>query len=175
MIKELIEISKSIEGNILVLGDFDTKIIKVLDNNNKLTRFDHLTENSRGKGKRRFFGNKTINIKKLYKELNKQQYDYIICDFYLIKKHLNNFIYNSYKLVNKKIYFILDEEMYDYEELIRRYKRYNAYSIIKQEEKKYLITINISNMKISFRKQFIYSFRDFGYNIIEFIASIIIS
>ncbi|HPF82987.1 MAG TPA: hypothetical protein PLV83_02305 [Bacilli bacterium] len=180
MINELIKIAKSLDGTVLTLGfETDSKLIKTIENNKKITFYSCLTDLDKKKKdkkeKKKFFSNNTIDKKKLYKSLKKQKYDYLLCDFNLIKPFFNNFIKNSNKLTNKKIYFILDNKVYDYEEIEKRYNRYNASSIAKGSNDSYLIEIDVAIMKMTLFKRFIYSFRDTFYNIVEFIASVIIS
>src|SRR5574344_2616586 len=108
MINELNKIAKNLDGTVLLIGfEEDDKIVKNLNNNKKISVFSHLTDNSNQsifghKNKKKFFGNKTINIKKIYKDMKHEQYDYLICDFKIVKKYLDNFIKNSYKMINKK-------------------------------------------------------------------------
>lgn len=174
--KELISLAKSITGTILVIGFENENFVEILNKNNKIELFSHLSyESSNKKEKKKFFKGKTINIKKVYKELNKQQYDYVICDFEIVKSHVNNFIKNSYKLSNKYVYFVVDEDTYDYEEIVRRYSRYGAHCESIGQKGTYLVKVDIENMKINIIKRFLYSFRDISYNIIEFISSIIMS
>lgn len=178
MKNELVNIVKKLEGKILLIGfSEDDKVTKALDNNNKkYTLFSHLTNKTKKqKGKKKILGNKTINIKKLYKELGKEKYDYLVCEFELIKPYFNNFIKNSYKLTNREIYFLINDELYDYEELVKRYSRYNAKCSSKGSKDEYIITIDVEGMKYNIFKAFLYSFRDVGYNIAEFIANVIIS
>lgn len=181
MINELNKIAKEITGSVLVIGFFEEdKIIQILEKNKKLSLFSHLTSKSKErnqkiKRKRKFFGNKTINIKKLYKELKKERYDYIICEFDIVKPYLDNFIRNSYKITNKKIYFILSEDMYDYEELELRYNRYKATTLTQGAEGEYLVEVDVTKMHMNIFKRIIYRLRDTIYNISEFISNIIIS
>lgn len=181
MINELNVQVKKLKGSVLLIG-FDEQdiIVKCLNTNKEVVLFSHLTDDSnrsifKNKKKKKFFGNKTINIKKLYKELKKEKYDYIVCDFKIIKKYLDNFIRNSYKITNKKIYFIVNEDIYDYEEIEKRYSRYNASCVSKGSKEEYLITIDVSEMKMPLIRRILYRFRDIGYNIIEFISNVIIS
>lgn len=181
MKNELVSIVKKLEGKILLIGfSEDDKVTKAIDKNNKkYTLFSHLTNQTKEKKgfrkKRKFLGNKTINIKKLYKELGKERYDYIVCDFEIVKSYLNNFIKNSYRLTGKNIYFFINDDLYDYEEVVKRYSRYKAKCSSKGTNDEYIVTIDVEEMKYNIFKAFLYNFRDFGYNMAEFITSIIIS
>ena len=178
MKNELVSIVKKLEGKILLIGfSEDDNVTKALDKSNKkYTLFSHLTNKTKKKkAKRKFLGNKTINIKKIYKELGKEKYDYLVCEFELIKPYFNNFIRNSCKLTMKKIYFLINDDFYDYEELIKRYSRYKANCTSQGLKDEYLVTIDVAGMKYNIFKAFLYSFRDLGYNIAEFIANVIIS
>ncbi len=177
MKNELNKIIKKFEGNILVIGfKKESKEIKELDKNKRID-YIHLSNEveTDSKGRRKLFGNKSIKIKKMYKDLKKQKFDYILVDFKVIKKYLDSFIYNSFKLTNNKIYFILDDEIYNYEELMYRYKRYNAITSSISYKDEYIVTIELKNMKMNISKRFIYRVRDIFYDMLELIASIIIS
>lgn len=178
MKNELNKIIKNFSGKVLVIGyNEDDQILKMLNKNNNITAISHLTDDNKKEGKKRFsiFKEKKISIKKMYKDLKKEKYDYLIVDFNVIKKHLNSFIYNSYKLSNNKIYIILDDESFNYKELIYRYKRYNAFVMNKSLNNKHLIDIEITNMKMKVYKRILYSFRDLGYSILDFIAFLVMS
>lgn len=181
MKNELNKIAKKLEGSILLIGFNDNdNIVDSLNRNKKISILSHLTDNSGQsifghKGKKKFFGNKTINIKKLYKDMKCEKYDYLICDFKIIKRYLNNFIRNSYKMTNKKIYFIVDNDIYDYEEIEKRYTRYGASSISKGVKEEYLIELDLTKMRMPLFARIIYRIRDIGYNIVEFISNVIIS
>ena len=178
MKNELIDIAKKLNGKILLIGfSEDDKVYKTIDKNSKkYSLFSHLTnKHKKTKGKKKFLGNKTINIKKLYKGLKKEKYDYLVCEFEIVKPFLHSFIKNSYKLTTKKIYFYVNDEYFDYEELMKRYSRYKAKCTSKGSNDEYLITIEVETMKYNSFKAFFYSFRDLGYNIANFIANVIIS
>ena len=66
------------------------------------------------------------------------------------------FIKNSYKITNKSIYFFIDDEYYDYEEVIRRYSRYKAKCSSKGSKEEYIITVEVDTMKYNFFKAFLY-------------------
>ncbi len=178
MKKEIKELLKAFEGNVLIIGFSKTSNeLKEIDKNKKIVDYTHLS-NENGtdsKGKRKLFGNKTISIKKMYKDLKKEKYDYILVEFEIIKKYLDSFIYNSYKLAKKKIYFILNDETYNYEELMYRYKRYNANPSSISYKNDYIITIELQNMKMNLYKRILYRIRDVFYDMLELIVSIIIS
>lgn len=177
MKNKLKEIIKNLEGKVLVIGFSKTSNeIKELEKNKKID-YAHLSDENEtnSKGRKKIFGNKTIRIKKMYKDLKKEKFDYVLVDFKVVKKYLDPFIYNSFKLTNNKIYFILDEDIYNYEELMYRYKRYNASTSSISYKDEYIVTIDLKNMKMNLLKRFIYRVRDVFYDMLEFIASIIIS
>ena len=179
MQKKLIEIAKKLEGRVLVIGfDNEKNLIKELERNKKLVVFSHLTEEDKGKGKEKktFFGNKQVKIKRLYKDLGKENYDYIICDFNLVKKYLNKFIKNIFKLKAKEVYMVFDEEEYYIEELKHRFIRYKAKFDSIKKGTTHLITVNFEEAKLNLLKKIlIFNIRDLFYDIYEFIANMIIA
>ena len=164
-------------GNVLIVGfKEDSDIISYIEKNKTILSFTQLSnEKKKGKGKKKLFGNKNISIKKMYKDLKKEKFDFIFVDLSVVKKYLDSFIYNSYKLTNNKVYFILDDELYDYNELMYRYKRYNARASSKGFKDDYIVSIEVDNMKMKLYKRIIFKIRDVFYDILELIASIIIA
>lgn len=176
------ELTKTIEkfsGNVLIIGfKEDSDVLKQVIKNKNITSETHLfdeVKKSKSKRKRILFGNKKISIKKMYKDLKKEKFDYIIVDLKTVKKYLDSFIYNSYKLTNNKLFVVLDDELYDYKELMYRYKRYNAKVQSKGIKDEYLVTIDLTPMKMKTYKRIIFRIRDIFYDVLEFIASIIIA
>ena len=176
---ELTKIIKTFSGNVLIIGfKEDGEVLKQIEKNKNITSETHLFDDKNTKnkkGKRKIFGNKKVNIKKMYKDLKKEKFDYIIVELDVVKKYLDSFIYNSYKLTNNKILFILDDELYDYNELMYRYKRYNANVQSKGFKEEYIVSVELNNMKMKLYKRILFRIRDIFYDLLEFIASIIIA
>ena len=177
MKNELNKIIKDLSGNVLIIGyKEEDDILKQIDKNKNIKSLTHLSNDLKDKkGKRKLFGNKKISIKKMYKDLKKEKFDYILVELEVVKKYLDSFIYNSSKLTNNMIYFILDDDLYDYKELMYRYKRYNAETNYKEFNEEYIVSINLNNIKLKLYKRIIFRIRDIIYDILEFIASIIIA
>ena len=177
MNNELTKIIKTFSNNVLIVGfSSDSHVIKEIEKNKKIVMQTHLSSDTKkGKGKKKLFGNKKISIKKMYKELKKEKYDFILVELDVVKKYLDPFIYNSYKLTNNKIYFVLNDDLYNYKELMYRYERYNAKATSKGFKDDYIVSIELDNMKMKLYKRVLFRIRDIFYDILEFIASIIIA
>lgn len=175
--KELNELGKKINGSVLTIGfDDDTLLIKRLKNNKNIKDLYTLVNLGNGKRKKskKLAGDKNINIKKLFKELEKRTFDYIICDFDTITPFFRSFIKNSILVANKEIFLFVQGLDYEHEQIVYRYKRYGA-KIKKVEEKdNYLFKIEVNGIKVPFFKSFIYWFKDISYDFVEFIADILI-
>lgn len=172
----LIKKAEKIKGRVLVIGfKEESKIVRTLNNNKNITELVILTnDEKKPKGKKKsFLSGKKVNIKRLYKELKKDRYDYLIYDFNCIISYLRKFIKNSIK-ISDNIYIYSKKMDYDIKELKYRYSRYNC--VIKDIEvnENLLLEINNKNVKFNFIKSIGYYFKDMAYDIIEFIANIMI-
>lgn len=169
--------AKEIKGSVITIGfDEQSLIIKELNKNKNINELIILTNDDKkpkSKKKRSIFSGKQINIKKLYKELRRNRYDYLICNFNTIIPFLRSFVKNSIKLSDRVCLFSFETD-YDLEQLKYRYARYNAkISTIKQDDR-YLFCINNKDVKIGFINSLLYWFKDIAYDITELIANIMI-
>lgn len=135
LIKEI----ASLSGNVLCIGCSE-EILNYVSNNDDIHKDEIVYTKKKLKGKK-------VSISKLkFKKL-----DYIICDYSIILKHLNNFVYNSIKKCNYKIYF------YNFDDsIIYKYERYGV-NIANNND---YVCINVSNVKINIFKKIYFNFID---------------
>ena len=98
--KEIIKITRSLDGNVLGIG-LDEEMIKEIELNDKIIECDLLNSHTKGKKKFSLF-NKTINIKKIRKIFKKKKVDYVVCNYDEISKYFNTFIKDNIYINNKK-------------------------------------------------------------------------
>ena len=163
--KHLKEILKSISGNILGIGIKDEKLIKIIDNNiniNNCTLLNNInTSDSDEKGYIQ-----TINIRRLRKVFKKKKTDYIIGNMEDLEKYLKYFIKDSIFISRNKIYLYgkLDKEKFD--NLVKKYERYNVEIAIRRYRQNFLLTIDSQNAKS-------YKLKDLGYFIYYTISDLL--
>lgn len=178
MYKNLLEIIKKLEGNIIGIG-LDDKLLSGFTKNNlvnvyTIERDEKVSALCKNK-KRKTNSGKTINIKKLYKYFKKDSVDYIICNIEEVNDYLKYFIKDSVYLNNKKIYLYGPKEKIDCDLLKKRYKRYKSNVEIKEFKDSVLLIIDNSNSKSNWVLDKIYFIKDTFYNLAEFISNILIS
>lgn len=173
MVKELTRLGRILSGNILSIGfRTDSEFIKKLYENKKITQIYTLLnkkENSKFK-KKKLFGNRTINIKKLKKVFKKKKIDYTFIELSSVDKFLYSVVKNSIDITNKNIYILLDNKRIDEEVLMKRYSRYGCKCSIKNN----ILNIDCKNIKTNKFKNFIFFMRDLNYDLQEIIAFILI-
>ena len=175
MFKYLLDIIKNMQGNILTIG-IDDKLLNGFNKNGCVNVYTL----DRAKGifgkskKRRDNKGKTVNIKKLKKYFRNKSLNYIIIDYGEINDYIKYVIRDIVYLNNNKVYIYCNKED-DIELLVKRFKRYNASSFIKEFKDNYVIVIDNSNSKTNWLKNKLYYILDTVYNIIEFISNVLIS
>lgn len=178
MYKALLEIIKTIEGNILCVG-VDNKLLDGFWKNNLASVYT-IDKAERGLGiskgkKRRTNSGKTINIKKLYKYFKKDSIDGIFCNIEEVSDYLKYFVRDSIYLNKKEIYIYGRKEIIDVELLKKRYQRYNSKIEIKEFKDSILLIIHNEEVRINWFKSKIFFIRDTVYNFIEFVSNVLTS
>lgn len=176
MESELLKMIKDIKGTVLVIGfDETNKIFNSLNSNKNITEVLSLTNEGKEKGKRKMFGEKKINIKKLKRYFGEKKFSYLICNFEIIRPFFKSFVFNSILLNDEKLYFYLRNSDYEVDEIIARYERYGGVSKSIGNSSEKLVIIDNKNSKVKFIKRLIYFIRDTWHDLIELIATILIS
>lgn len=170
----IIEKLKEISGSILLIGIYDQIAFQVVDNNDKITdcmiiNDNKFTYNNLDQTKGRI---KHYNIKKIRKTFKKKTLDNIVANYNEIKKKMHHFIKNSI-YINKGKIFIYCEKDVDYDELIRRYKRYNTTINETKNEDYTLIEIDTSKAKNNRLKDIKYTISDIIYIGVDFIGDLL--
>ena len=172
--KKITDIIKNMDGNVLGIGIENEHFISALDKNNKITICNLMNLNA-GKGKiSSGKKNKTINIKKIRKKFKKKRVDYIICNINDIKDFTKTFVKDSV-YINKNKLYIYGDTSYDYELLVKKYKRYNTNINIDVDDSKFILTIDNSLSKTNFIKDTIYLIIDTINNLINLITNVLTS
>ncbi len=174
MIKELLKIVKKLDGKLLVIGNFDTKILNCINNNNNIISCDILTSKNDDtkydtKGKQ-----KKINISSLRRKYKKKKINYIIADINEIDKYLKTFVKDSIFINQKEIIFLSDKN-YDYDLIKNKYKRYKTDIEVLNYKDGKILKINTVKAKTNKIKDFVYYIVDTILNIIDLIGEFLVS
>ena len=120
-LKNVIE---KISGNLLGIGIQQKNLIESIDKNENIKICDLL--DSADIKKEGLSGKiKKVYIKKFRKVFKKGRFDYIIANSKLLEDYYRYFVKDSI-YINKNIIYIYIDKEYDYERLIKMYKRYNT-------------------------------------------------
>ena len=177
LIEKLKNISKSISGNVIIIGLDYATVEDVIDKNDKINNLYIM--NFKGKKRTRkiekgYKRDKVISIKKIRKVFKKKKIDYIICNIDDVRKFLRSFIKNSVYINKNKLYIYGNNDNVDIELLENRYKRYTDDILITKYNNDILIEINNTNSYNNRLKDFCYHIFDIGYDIVDFIGNILV-
>lgn len=161
MFNELKKIIKSLKGS-LVYVQVDNQILGLINSNDNLTEIYSLERPKlfNKKAKR----DNSIELKKIKKKF-KNKIDYMLCYVNGVSIDLGKIIYNTYKIIDKKIiyYGIYDE--YDVDRIIKKYKRFKCNYNKLMFGNEFILEISMVNIRVS--KLFIYKIIDFFIDIFE--------
>ena len=158
--KELIKIIKKMNGSVICFGVYDEKILDIIKNNKAILNCDIYTLkdvnilSSEKSGR-----NKNFNINKLTKRYKKKNNNYIIGNIQELHRYKKTFVRDSV-YINEDEIFLFSEDDYDFEDIIRMYKRYNAQIDLIKLDNGVILKINVKNIKVSKLKCKWYSFID---------------
>lgn len=169
---ELKNIINDLQGNILMIGNYDDKITDLISKNNNILSCDILSNKKDNKiikcnsGKQ-----KKINIRKIKKHYKKNKLNYLVVEEEQVENYKNIFVKDSIYITNKKIYIIPTLENIT----LRMYKRYSKkIQIIECLDGK-IIEIDIGSVKNNKLKDFAYDIAEHLLDIVEFIGNILIN
>lgn len=177
LISDLKNISKNINGKVLVIGLENKTVEQVLDKNENIEELYTMKFNGKKKTKGKTKGKrgKTISIKKIRKIFKKKRIDYIICNIEDINKFLRTFIRDSVYINKTKLYIYGTKDNLDSELIEKRYKRYNTNIVITEYNKELLIEIDNTNAYNNKIKDIFYNMYDIGYNMVNMIGDLLIN
>ena len=145
------------DGNILLIGNYDEEIQQLLLKKDIILSCDQLLKKESYKNNFSYKGEKTkkLNIKNLRKKYKKKGLNYMIVNAEDIIPYKNRFVRDSIYITKKSIYLIGNEDV-----LLVMYKRYS-----KQIEKiecldGVIIKIDVSKSKNNKIKDFLYFVKD---------------
>lgn len=119
---ELKEIFKTINGNLLLIGNYSDKIINTIEQNKNILVCDQLSNNDNTSKKGNKGKSKKINIKKIKKHYKRKNINNSVIDFEQVLPYKNTFIKDSSYITKNKIIIIVKED----NDLI--YKMYSRYT-----------------------------------------------
>jgi len=164
---ELFNIIKKLEGSLLAVAIEDERVIDEILKNKKINQSYNLKTKKKIKSE---VGSEDVTINRLNKKI-KVKFNYIICDINGINVYLWKMIKQSYKLVDKKIFFYGSSDDYDISKIVKKYERYGCKSEIKKYDNDYLVIIDLSNLKIKNIDKIKYNIKDFFIDINDAIGN----
>lgn len=159
--KEFEKKLKRLNGSILIIGDLGEDINILLDNNTKITETYWLNA-SNTYNDEKDDGSLDVandfNLAKLHKYL-KKGIDNIVCNYDEIKKELPKFIRESLRVTKKNIYLSFDKK-FDYESILKKYKRYNINCSIEEYDDFNLLIAEANDIIVNEFKELYYYIKD---------------
>lgn len=172
--EKIYKIGKLLSGNVISIGA-DEELINILNENERIKNCDILNQKTKKiTTKKNRKKTKTIKIKKLRKIYKKKKIDFILCDFYEIKKYQKTFIKDSV-YINKDMLYIYNVDDNTKDEIIRKYKRYNTKIEELKDKQKIILKIDNNNSKTNFFKDLKYLIIDTFFNIIDILSDILVN
>jgi len=118
---ELKKIINKLSGNIIIIGEFNEELEKLVSENKNILTCDHLT-NSKGLGIGKKGKSKNINIKKIKRKYKNKKIDYILCNIEDVFKYQKTFIKDSIYIAKKEVYLFGKKD--DVDVIQKKYNRY---------------------------------------------------
>lgn len=173
IVKNFEKIINNINGKLVWIGLQDEYLMKKITNNSNIVYCDILNGiGAKGKGKGS--KGKEISIKEFRKYFKKKNIDCVISNAKDIDRLLPRFIPDSIYITSKTIY-IYGSTNYDYEKIIKRYKRYSKNIELEVLDDNFIIKIEVSKSKNHFFKDKLYFIIDNIFNLIDMISDLIVS
>lgn len=175
--KRIYKILKKIDGNVLAIGITDGKMLKLLEENNNITKCNLMnasaSSHSRKEKKKR--KQKNFNIRNMRKKFHKKKVDYIICNIEEVYPYMKTFIKDSVYINRRKLYFYGEIKRFDIDKIKRRYQKYGSKIEQTFEENYFLITISNEKSKTNKIKDFYFLIVDFLHFLYEMIGDLLIN
>lgn len=158
IVKELEKTIDKISGRLLCIGINNEYLLNKIKNNVNILYCDFLNADvgSRMKiGKKRKKHEKNISIKDFKKYFKKRRIDYTISNINDIEKYLPRFIPDSI-YITKNFIYIYGDINYDYEKIVKKYKRYTDKIDVIKTSDSFLLKIDVTNTKSKYFKDKLY-------------------
>ena len=126
MNEEVKKIIKSLEGDLLVIGNFESEFFDLLNKNKSIKETYYLNSNDK---KNNYESDDSLasvannmDLKELHKYF-KKGIDNIYCNFNEIKNYIPAFIRESLRVTKKNIYIVFEKKT-NFKKIEKKYKRY---------------------------------------------------
>ena len=169
---------KNVEGRVAVFGSLYDSCLSFINKNKKILSCDLISEysffrsnsSSKSKGKAKKF-----NIKKIKKIYGKKGIDTILINLDEFDKYKKTLIRDSVFISSKEIIIFSFNKDYDYDMLMKRYKRYNCTSDYFELDNGFIIIIDTTFSKTKRWLNKFYFIKDTLYDVSETISNFIIN
>lgn len=163
-------------GNVLAIGPTES-MQSELERNDAITICDVLNHPQKGLGVKTLFfkKEKTFHFNKMRKTFKKKRKDMILGDIAELENHLKTFIRDSIYITKGTIYLYTWNNTYDFELLIKRYKRYAIVCKLEKCKDGNILVIPVQNTKNHYWKEKFYYVIDTIADIIDMIGDALVS
>lgn len=164
------------KGNALAIGPTEV-MIDALNENDAISICDVLSkENHKGEKKSIFRKrSKTFNFKKMRKTFQKKKKDIVIGDILELERYMKTFIRDSIYITKGTIYLFIGNPNYDFDLLIKRYKRFGVDCTLVPVQDGTILVIPVGNAKNHYWKEKFYYIIDTLIDIIDVIGDALVS
>ncbi|MBS7021054.1 MAG: hypothetical protein KH135_04195 [Firmicutes bacterium] len=175
--KQLIEIVKNAQGNLIGIGIDSKFVLEEIEKNEQITNC-HLLDSidtTPIDGKRR--RTKSLKVKKFRRKFKKKRTDLILCRIQSIDKYWKYFIRDSvYITKGQVVYYGTKEEFtIEKEEFLKRYRRYPKTEVTFLEDKEgIMIYVTMNDAKTHRIRDFFYMIKDTFYNVSQLLGDYLV-
>ena len=174
VIEDLKNVINNLSGKLIYIGNVKEELAIDIEKNKNIIYCDILGS-AEGKGFGKNKKGKSLNMKDFRKYYKKNNINYIICDISDIKKHLPRFISTSIYICQNHIYIYGKKDIYDLDNLKKKYRRYNVNIMITEYSNDYILDIDVGNAKNNFFKDKMYYVIDIFGMLADKISDLIIN
>ena len=176
IVKELESIISKLDGKLVCIGLNESFLINKIKENQNIIYCDLLNSNILSKEKNnKKRKSKNLSIKDFRKYFKNKNINHIICNLKEIEKLLPKFIPDSIYINKDYIYLYGNKSEYDFDKIIKKYKRYNVEIEMLDLGDNSLLKINVKNSKNKYLKDKFYYIYDKAEKLVDNISDLIVS
>lgn len=171
--RELCNIVKDLEGNLIGIGLAEPKLLDKIERNDKITECTLLNDQTGELNKEQSGRTKKLNIRKLRKKFKKKRIDTIICATEEIALYTKTFVKDSIYITKGTIYFY-GEDLDLLENIQEKYKRYQVSTKQEKYGQSYLYVVEVKDAKNHRIKEIGYYIKDTLMNGVDYLSDYLV-
>lgn len=171
--RELCNIVKKLEGNLIGIGLSEPKILDMIEENSKITECILLNDQTGELDKEKGRKTKKLNIRKLRKKFKKKKIDTILCATEEIALYAKTFVKDSIYITKGTIYFYGDD-LDILENIEEKYKRYQVSTKQEKYGQAYLYIVEVKDAKNHRIKEIGYYIKDTVMNGVDYLSDYLV-